>query len=305
MHGHDQTALHIQKVGQHPVIQLRRENLQEGNLSDFPAHGEVFAVSEGKGAGRDKVLHGKPGGSQPVPVKEKRLLLVHVEDAVEQFQTLLSVHRISLYAQPLKVVQHIGLNALQPELGAFQRIGLDAEGQVLGLDKAIVAFGQLIFQHLGVFGADAVVAVALQRNGDALRVGILVCRRIDKGQLKAHGAVKVVEEVAPAVKDSGLVLVLIQLVVDVLELHRLGVVMIGHAADAVREHTLKGDGILCGFVSFVLSSGVLNGSVNLLLFRSCELFRLGQSSVPPYPVFPAALRQNRSCWFCMAAPSGG
>ena len=40
MHGHDQTALHIQKVGQHPVIQLRRENLQEGNLPDFPA--ELF-----------------------------------------------------------------------------------------------------------------------------------------------------------------------------------------------------------------------------------------------------------------------
>ena len=305
MHGHDQTALHIQKVGQHTVVQLRCENLQEGNLSDFPAHGEVFAVSERERAGRDEVLHGKPGGSQPVPVKQKRLLFVHVEDAVEQFQTLLSVHRISLYAQTLKVVQHIGLNALQPELGTFQRIGLDAEGQVLGLDEAIVALGQLIFQHLGVFGADAVVAVALQRNGDALRVGILVCRRIDKGQLKAHGAVKVVEKVAPAVKDGGLVLVLIQLVVDVLELHRLGVVMIGHAADAVREHTLKGDGILCGFVSFVLSSGVLNGSVNLLLFRSCELFRLGQSAVPPYPVFPAALRQNRSCWFCMAAPSGG
>ena len=305
MHGHDQTALHIQKVGQHTVVQLRCENLQEGNLSDFPAHGEVFAVSERERAGRDEVLHGKPGGSQPVPVKQKRLLFVHVEDAVEQFQTLLSVHRISLYAQTLKVVQHIGLNALQPELGTFQRIGLDAEGQVLGLDEAIVALGQLIFQHLGVFGADAVVAVALQRNGDALRVGILVCRRIDKGQLKAHGAVKVVEKVAPAVKDGGLVLVLIQLVVDVLELHRLGVVMIGHAADAVREHALKGDGILCGFVSFVLSSGVLNGSVNLLLFRSCELFRLGQSSVPPYPVFPAVLRQNRSCWFCMAAPSGG
>ena len=141
MHGHNQTALHIQKVGQHPVVQLRRENLEEGNLPDFPAHGEVFAVSEGKGAGRDKVLHGKPGGSQPVPVKEKRLLLVHVEDAVEQFQTLLSVHRVSLNTQPLEVVQHIGLNALQPELGAFQRIGLDAEGQVLGLDEAIVALG--------------------------------------------------------------------------------------------------------------------------------------------------------------------
>ena len=78
----DQTALHIQKVCQHPVVQLRRENLEEGNLSDFPAHGEVFSVSEREGAGRDEVLHGKPGGSQPVPVKQKRLLFVHVEDAV-------------------------------------------------------------------------------------------------------------------------------------------------------------------------------------------------------------------------------
>ena len=42
--------------------------------------------------------------------------------------------------------------------------------------------------------------------------------RFKKGQLETDGAVKVVEEIAPAFKDGGLVLVLAELVVDVLEL---------------------------------------------------------------------------------------
>lgn len=47
--------------------------------------------------------------------------------------------------------------------------------------------------------------------------------KIQERELKADGAVKVVEKIAPAVKDGRLVLVLSQLIVDVLKLDSLGI----------------------------------------------------------------------------------
>ena len=52
-------------------------------------------------------------------------------------------------------------------------------------------------------------------------------------------ALEVVEEVAPTVEDSGLVLVLVQLIVDVPEHHRLGKVARFYTAYTVLPHPLK------------------------------------------------------------------
>ena len=46
MQVHDQTGFHIQKVCQHPVIQLRGENLQKRNSPVFLAHTELLAGAE-------------------------------------------------------------------------------------------------------------------------------------------------------------------------------------------------------------------------------------------------------------------
>ena len=43
---HDQTGFHIQKVCQHPVIQLRGENLQKRNCPVFLTHTELLAGAE-------------------------------------------------------------------------------------------------------------------------------------------------------------------------------------------------------------------------------------------------------------------
>lgn len=112
-----------------------------------------------------------------------------------------------------------------------------------------------------------------------------------------NGAVEVIEEVAPAAENGRFILVLVQLVVDILKLNRFGIIVIRYPADAVREHPLKRNGILCGFVSFVLSSSIFDRSFNLLSFRSCELVCLGQCAVPPYLICPAAPAVHKSSEF--------
>ena len=59
-----------------------------------------------------------------------------------------AVQDLGGHAQPLEVVQHIGLDALQPGLGCPDAVCFNAECQVLGLDKAVVAPRQLILEHL-------------------------------------------------------------------------------------------------------------------------------------------------------------
>ena len=85
--------------------------------------------------------------------------------------------------------------------------------------------------------------IPLGRDGDGPGKGFLGRGQVEEGQLEPDGAVKVVEEIAPALEDGGLILVLGQLVIDVLKLNGLGIIAAiaaGHAADAVRPHPFKG-----------------------------------------------------------------
>ncbi len=51
-------------------------------------------------------------------------------------------------------------------------------------------------------------------------------------------------KLAPFLKDSRLIFLLCQLVIDVLKLNGFGVVVVRHTADTIREHPLKGNTIL-------------------------------------------------------------
>ena len=166
-------ALHIQKVRQHPVIQLWCQNLHEADRTQLFAHTKLPAGLELKGAGRDKVLGGQPGGSQPVPRKAERFLFVHPQDVVHNVQALKAVQRRSHNAQPLKVVQKVGFDALQTGLGGTEIVGFNAECEILGLNQAVVAAGKLVLQHTGVFGADAVKFIPAGRNRNAPCKGFL------------------------------------------------------------------------------------------------------------------------------------
>ena len=99
-------------------------------------------------------------------------------------------------------------------------------------------------QHFRVLSPDAVKFIALGRDVDAVRIAVPAGSQVEKGKLKADGAVEVVEEVAPAFKDGGFILVLRKLVVNILILDRLGVKGIRDTANAVREHPLIRDAVL-------------------------------------------------------------
>ena len=59
--------LHIQKVRQQTVVQLRCENLQERHCSEFLAHREIPPVFEFKRGRCDKILDGQSARHKPVP----------------------------------------------------------------------------------------------------------------------------------------------------------------------------------------------------------------------------------------------
>ena len=137
--------------------------------------------------------------------------------------------------------------------------------------------------------------------------------RFKKDSWKPDGAVKVVEEVAPALEDGGFVLVLAELVVDVLELDGLGVAAIRHLADAVRPHPLIGDAVLGGgLLLFARAVGAGNRCLDLFAFGAGQLTpgsglrlcRFGlplclcreQCHTPPCRDLPAAPTRRRSCW---------
>ena len=292
----EDAALHIQKVRQHPVIQLRCQNLHEADRTQLFAHAEHPAGLELKGAGRDKVLGGQPGWSQPVPRKAERLLLVHPQNVVHDVQALKAVQRRSYNAQPLEVVQEVGFDALQTGLCGAEVVGLNAEREILGLNEAVVAAGKLILQHTGVLGADAVKLVPAGRNGNAPCKGFLRSREVHKGKLELHGAVKVVQEIAPRLKDGGLVLILRELVVDVLILDRFGVARVGHTADAVRPHTLIRDAVLRRFFFLIRSVRSCDGGFDLFSFGAGQLFLFGQFDTPPGLTGFAAPERHKNCW---------
>ena len=329
MQADGQAGFHVQEIRQHSVIHLRRENLQKRNSPVFLTHTELLAGAELKAGRRDEVLGGQAGRGQPLPFKAERHLFIHVENAVKLCQPRLAVQCLGGHAQPLEVVENVGLNALQAGLGGLEAVGVDAEGQVLGLDKAVVASCQLVLQHGGVLHPDTVKVIPLERNVDSTGKGLLRGRKVQKGQLKLDGAVKVVEKIAPALKDCRLVLVLRELIVDVLELDGLGVMAVCHPADAVRPHPLIGDAVLSRFFFPVRAVGAGDGGLDLLFIGTGQLFHLflinrlrglfvfseqpvqpafdcrEQCHTPPCRVFPAVPERHRSCWSDTGAPWAG
>ena len=323
MEADDQAGFHVQEIRQHPVIQLRRENLQKRNSPVFLTHTELLAGAELKAGRRNEVLGGQTGRSQPLPFKAERHLFIHVENAVKLCQPRLAVQGLGGHAHTLEVIENIGLNALQTGLGGFEAVGVNPECEVLGLDKAVVALCQLVLQHGHVLHPDGVKIIALERNVDGTGKGLLGGCQVQKGQLKLNGAVKVVEEIAPALEDRRLVLVLRELIVDVLKLDGLGVMAVCHPADAVRPHPLIGDAVLGRLLFPVCAVGTGDGGLDLPSVGTGQSFLLGnrrlfailiglpvfrcgeQCHTPPCRVFPAVPERHRNCWSYTGAVWGG
>lgn len=84
------------------------------------------------------------------------------------------------------------------------------------------------------------------------------------------GAVKEIQKAAPFLENGCLVLILRQLVVDILVMDRLGVIVVGHPADPVREHPLEGDGLLRRARNAVILLRFLDNLPYLFCLTFCE-----------------------------------
>lgn len=262
VHRDDLARIHVQEVLQELVGKIRRRDSEITHGTVEVSHLENTAPGEGECRRSDEVLHGKTGTNQPLPVKAELILhIAHVEHVVHELQAFLTVHDLRPYAKLPEVIHQVVLDMRQSRLCLADRIRLDAEGQVLGLCKTVVSLGELRLQHLRILLADIIEAVMGKGNPDTHLEALGIRRHVHETQFKVDGAVEKVQETAPFLEDRGLVLLLGQLVVDVLELDGLRVVPVTHAADPVGEHPVKGDGLLrgprdtvifpCGFDDFL------------------------------------------------------
>ena len=139
------------------------------------------------------------------------------------------------------------------------------------------------------------------------------------GALPALGSV-----IAALTGPIGIVLVLIELIVDVLELDCFCVIIVGHTADTVGEHLLERDAVLRRLSFFVRLLRPCDGGIDLAAFgtgqrivKMClssvsffafslqQLFdELEQSGSPPHPVDIAASGRHKNYWSDMAVVSG-
>ena len=158
----------------------------------------------------------------------------------------MAIQHLCADAHSLEIVDKIGFDALQPGLCHFQAVCINTEGQILGLDQAVVAPGKLVLQHFRILFTDAVKVIPLGRDGDTLSERLLGSCQIHKGKLELHGTVKVVKEVTPTVEDLLLIFVAGELIVDVTELDGFGEMRFCDPTDAVGTHTQIRDAVLGG-----------------------------------------------------------
>ena len=118
----------------------------------------------------------------------------------------------------IKILSHAKVRQGKPRLerietdilNNFKRLGVAAET----LDgKARLC--KLVFQHIPVFCADRIESVLLCRDIDRLFRFAALRPLIDERELHRNGSVKVVEEVAPVLKNGGLVVCLCKLIVNI------------------------------------------------------------------------------------------
>ena len=161
---YEQARFHIKKVCQHPVIQLRRQDLHKGYTAVLSTDTEHTSVCKLERAWRNEILCGKTCMGEPVPTEREWLQRIHMKYAVHDLQTLCAGHGFGFDTQTLEIVEHIGLDPFQSGLRSTDAVCVDAKGKILGLDKTVVALSKLVLEHICILGAKIVESVILRRN---------------------------------------------------------------------------------------------------------------------------------------------
>ena len=108
-------------------------------------------------------------------------------------QTVPAIEGPGLYPQPLEVAHHIGLHTIQTGPGLCRAASGQTKGDVFGAHNAVVAFGNLAFEHIHELAPDAVERILLGRD-----IHLVAAHRpgapIDERELERQGTVKVIEE---------------------------------------------------------------------------------------------------------------
>ena len=243
MHRDGQLRVQLQNLCQQLVRHFRGQNLQIGRSAPRLAHAERAALAEVEAVRGDIVLRPHARFGNVLPRKAERLPLAGVHLTVEHGQPLPPVEGLALYAQPLEGAHHVGLHPAQPGPGLAHAGGGQAEGDVFGAYNAVVALGDLAFEHIHILVPDAVKLVLLGGDIDLIPGGSSGTA-VDERELERQGAVKVIEERAPAAENGGLILRGRHGVIDVLVFHRFGKDVARKLADAVRVHHHIGDRLL-------------------------------------------------------------
>ena len=243
VHGDGQLGIQLQNLQQQLVRQLRRHDLQIGRCAPCLAHAERAALAEVKAVRHDKVFRSHARMGDVRPLEAERLPAAGVKLAVQQGQTLPPVEGLALYPQPLEVADHVRLYTFQTGPCGGHIFSRDTKGDVLGPFNAVVAFGDLVFQHPRVFRADAVEAVI--RLGDIhLVTAPGAAAVVDKGKLERQRTVKIIQPRTPAAENGCLILGGRNGIVDVLIFQRFCVNTSGELTNAVRQHPHIGNGLL-------------------------------------------------------------
>ena len=278
VHGHDLTGLHIQEVLQKLVGKVRCCDLQITHGSTEISHSEGPASREREGSGCNKILYRKAGACKPVPIKIEAIMIAHVEHGMHQLQTFSAVQHSGDNAKTLEIIHHVCLHMIQTRLGLLHGIRLNTEADIFRLCQTIIALGELHFQHLTVLTADIVEVVIAIGNADLFLKAFRIGCHVHERQLKVDGAVEIVQEGTPLFKDCGLVLLLCQLIVDVLILDGLGVIIIRHTANAIREHTLERYRLLCAAGNSIITLRTFDYCLYLPCLSLTQIFRHVQTS---------------------------
>ena len=93
----------------------------------------------------------------------------------------------------MEVPHHVRLHPVKSGPGLGNPLGGDAKSDIFGAFNAVVAFGDLVFQHPGIFLPDAVeIVIPLGDIHPVAAPGMGTA--VNERKLERQGAVKVIEE---------------------------------------------------------------------------------------------------------------
>ena len=245
VHGDGQLGVQFQNLRQQLIRKFRRHDLQIGCRTPHLADTESPALPKVEAVRGDVVLcpHARLGNV--FPRKAERLTPAGVHLPMQHRQPIPAIQRAGLDAQPFQIAHDIRLHAPQPGTRLRYTLGRQAKGDVFVPLNAVVALGDLAFEHFHILAPDAVEVILLRRDIHFVAVGIAAAA-VDKGKLERQRAVKIIQARAPPADNGSLILRGRHGIIDVLIFQRLCVKPAGELADPVRVHGDIGNGLLGG-----------------------------------------------------------